>query len=274
METREPSKANKASEASKPSKALETLSADKKYLKIFQEHEGVSAFMTTKYAAHEGWPYFDEEVFEAIAPDGYIPVGHWQTHGTNIMVIDDAEIAKYKAGDTAPEYDAANSNGNGLKYVDSDGAITDIKGVLLTSMHADCTPIFFYDPVRGAIGMVHSGWKGTVAEIGRITALKLQEVYGCDPKNIYVHIGPSISKCCFEVDRDVFEMFKEPEYSKKGEKFYINLKEYNRRMLMEAGIPSANITISEHCSCCEPELFCSYRASGTKLRMGAGIIMK
>ena len=253
---------------------MEILSDDKKYLRIFTEHDGISAFMSTKLSAHEGWPYFDEEVFNANAPAGYIPVGHWQTHGTNIMVIDTAEIDKYKSGDTSAEYDAENSNGNGLKYVDSDGAITDIKGVLLTSMHADCTPLFFYDSVRGAIGMVHSGWKGTAKEIGAVASLKLQEVYGCDPKNIYVHIGPSISKCCFEVDKDVFDQFKSPSYTFKGGKYYIDLKEYNQRMLIRTGIPSENITISPHCTCCEPELFCSYRADGTKLRMGAGIVLK
>ena len=234
----------------------EILSQDKKYFNMFTEYEGVNAFFATKLSAREGWPYINKEVFEANAPKGYIQVGHYQTHGTNIYSIRAEDV-----------------KGEDIKFEDSDGAITDVPGVLLTTMHADCTPIYFYDPVKRVIAMIHSGWKGTMLEIGRVTSNKMQEEFGCDPKDIIVHIGPSISQCCFEVDEDVYEMFTDPVYVKKGVKYYIDLKEYNTRMLMDTGIPRENISISEHCTCCEPELFSSYRYDGSPLRMGAGIIM-
>ena len=236
---------------------MEDLSNNGSYLKVFEEYEGVRAFFSTKAGADTGWPYNNREVIDACRLGEAIPVGHFQTHSDKFMVI--AERMKLAGQD--------------IRYEDSDGAITNQTGVLLTTMHADCIPLFFYDPTKQVIGMVHSGWKGTVKEIGRKTAELMQTVYDCKPDDILVHIGPGISLCCFEVDKDVFEMFKNPEYTKKGEKYYIDLKKYNRRMLEDVGILPEHITVSEHCTCCEPELFASYRFDGSKLRMGGGICL-
>lgn len=236
---------------------MERLSNDGKYLEVFENEDGVKAFFSTKAGADTGWPYNNREVINENGLGDAIHVGHFQTHSDNIMIID----AKMKAG------------GEDIRFRESDGAITDQSGVLLTSMHADCIPLFFFDPVRRAIGMVHSGWKGTVKEIGRKTSLLMQETYGCKPEDILVHIGPGISLCCFEIDEDVFNMFKNPKFDKKGEKYYVDLKAYNRRMLEETGILPEHITVSEHCTCCEPEFFASYRYDGSKLRMGGGICL-
>ncbi|MDD5823451.1 MAG: peptidoglycan editing factor PgeF [Firmicutes bacterium] len=254
------------------------------HIEVYADRPEIKAFFATKASAKGGWPFCNAELFAEAGVSDYVQVGHFQTHSDHVQVIDAEVIEKARVGefelelpdDIDDEKRAKAENecmGGDILFFDSDGAITDQKGVLLTSMHADCIPLFFYDPVREAIGMVHSGWKGTVKEIGRITSLKMQEVYGCKPENLLVHIGPGISQCCFEVDEDVYEMFKEPKYTTKGIKYYIDLKEYNLRMLMDTGIPEENITISEHCTCCEPELFASYRYDGSMLRMGGGIVM-
>ncbi len=254
------------------------------HIEIWSERPEIKAFFATKASASTGWPFRNAELFAEAGVADKVHVGHFQTHSDIIKSIDADMVAKARAGEGILEIpegadpdklaDAEDRcNGGDILFFDSDGAITDQPGVLLTSMHADCIPLFFYDPERKAIGMVHSGWKGTAQEIGRKASLKMQEVYGCKPENMLVHIGPGISQCCFEVDKDVYEMFREPVYTTKGIKYYIDLKEYNLRMLMETGIPRENITISEHCTCCEPELFASFRYDRSKFRMGGCICM-
>lgn len=260
----------------------EILSNNEHYLEVFAERPEIKAFFATKNTSKPGWPFYNEELFAEVGLENAVHVGHWQTHSDNVQVITEEMVEECKAGkfvlkfpediEEKKKFTNEEYNGGGILFLDSDGAITDIPDVLLTSMHADCIPLFFYDPVKKVIGMVHSGWKGTVKEIGRITSEKMQSVYGCDPADILVHIGPGISACCFEVDKDVYEMFKDPKYTTKGIKYYIDLKHYNKRMLMDTGIKEENITISDHCTCCE-ELFDSYRRNGSKQRMGGGICL-
>ena len=114
--------------------------------------------------------------------------------------------------------------------------------------------------------------------------------FGSNPENIVAFIGPGISKCCFETGEEVYKAFEEGTYSfdifeekwdfidefaeKKGDKYYIDLKGINKKMLLDIGIPEENIEVSEHCTCCEPEMFNSYRREGgTYMRMGAGIYL-
>lgn len=261
----------------------ERLSQDRTYVEVFENIKEVKVFFATKNTAKIGWPFYNEELFEEVGLADVIHVGHQQTHSDHINVVTSEDVEAFGRGEFASRYDRYNEaldnftsegyKGDGILYLDSDGALTDVKGVMLTTLHADCIPLFFYDPKKEVIGMVHSGWKGTVKEIGRVAVLKMQEVYGCEPGDVLVHIGPGISECCFEIDEDVYEMFKEPKYVKKGSKYYVDLKHYNKRMLMDVGIDEDHITISDHCTCCEDDLFESYRRDGSKFRMGGGICM-
>ena len=107
-------------------------------------------------------------------------------------------------------------------FQDVDGLITDLKGVALVTSLADCQGILLYDPIKKIIGNIHSGWKGTLNKI-IVNAIKLmEENFGCDPKNIEAYICPSILKCCFEVDKEVVDMFYEnynkiDDYVMKGD---------------------------------------------------------
>jgi len=85
----------------------------------------------------------------------------------------------------------------------TDGLITDEPQVLLMLRFADCTPIWFYDPVRRAIGLAHAGWRGTVAGIARATVAKMQSTFGCRPGDLIAGIGPAIGPCCYQVGPDV-----------------------------------------------------------------------
>ncbi len=153
-------------------------------------------------------------------------------------------------------------------YTDIDGLLTDQPGVVLCTQYADCVPLFFADPVKRVVGTSHSGWKGTVAKIGAVTVERMCRDYGCRKEDIIAAVGPSIGPCCFEVDAPVFEafsalsLFDEACYHKRGEKYDINLWEINRRILLEAGIPERNITVTDLCTKCHSDVFWSHRVCG------------
>ena len=88
-------------------------------------------------------------------------------------------------------------------YPECDALITDRPDTALCVFTADCTPILFWDPVTGAVGAAHAGWRGTASKIGCKTVEAMAAAYGCHPENIHAAIGPNIGGCCFETDGDV-----------------------------------------------------------------------
>jgi YfiH family protein len=167
---------------------------------------------------------------------------------------------------------------SGLK--ETDGLITDRPGVALVTFYADCVPLFFLDPVHKAIGLSHSGWRGTVAKIGVKTLKAMKDNFGTKAEDCLVGIGPSIGKCCFEVDPPVAHEFSTafPGHENalieaRGAKYHVDLWEANRIQLKEAGVRDSNITVSKLCTCCNKDTFFSHR--GDKGRTGslAAILM-
>ena len=162
--------------------------------------------------------------------------------------------------------------------------ITDIPGLVLATFYADCVPLYFVDPVHHAIGLSHSGWRGTVRKIGAVTIKKMAEEYGSNPEDIKVAIGPSICQKCYEVSGDVIEEFKNAFeqkhweklfYVKENGKYQLNLWEANRIIFMESGILKQNISMPNICTCCNPEFLFSHRAShGKRGNLGAFLGIK
>ena len=149
-----------------------------------------------------------------------------------------------------------------------DGLVTNTKGIVLCTSYADCVPLFFVDTKQKAIGLSHSGWRGTVGKIGKKTVEKMQQEFGTNPNDVIAVIGPSICQDCYEVSSDVAEEFikilggtqlKTVLDKKENEKYQLNLWEANRYILMEAGIPEKNITISNICTCCNSDILFSHR---------------
>jgi len=165
-------------------------------------------------------------------------------------------------------------------YPECDGLVTNDPGVALLIYTADCTPLLFHDPVTGAVGAAHAGWRGTVSAIGAKTVRAMAENFGCDPENIRAAIGPNIGFCHFETDADVPEALTAafgPEVElfvrKSGEKYYVNLKEINALILRRAGV--RHIEISESCTVCEHHRFWSHRyTKGQRGSQGAIILCK
>ncbi len=152
-------------------------------------------------------------------------------------------------------------------YPESDALITCDPGTALLVFTADCTPILLQDPVTGAVGAIHAGWRGTAADIAGKTAKAMQTHFGCDPKNIRAAIGPNIGQCCFETGPEVPQAIREAlgaaadsAISAKGEKYYVNLKEINALILRRAGV--RHIDISEDCTVCQSSRFWSHRVTG------------
>ena len=159
------------------------------------------------------------------------------------------------------------------KFHDVDGMITNEPGVVLATFYADCVPLYFVDKKNKAIGLSHSGWRGTVGKIGAVTIEKMKEEFGSDVDDIVVAIGPSICQDCYEVSVDVIEEFKKAFdekhwgklfYQKSEEKYQLNLWEANKIIFMEAGIREEHISMPGICTCCNPEFLFSHRASHGK----------
>lgn len=204
--------------------------------------------------------------------------------------------------------------GNGLtrekSFFDTDGLITDVPGLVLSTFYADCVPLYFADPAHRAIGLSHSGWRGTVGRIGKVTIEAMSREYGTDPKDLLCAIGPSICRDCYEVSQDVAEEFKRefaelvpahgivsteavPAHGivgteavpapawrqllteKGGGKYQLDLWRANELVLTEAGVKPEHIATTNICTCCNSKYLFSHRASrGKRGNLGAFLMIR
>ena len=148
-----------------------------------------------------------------------------------------------------------------------DGIITNNRDVTLFTYYGDCVPIYLFDKRNKAIGLVHSGWRGTIINAGGAGVKKMIEEYGSKPEDITAVMGPSIGPECFQVDYKVAVEFlnqfgEEAEVVYKdieNDKYLVDLWEANRLNLLSIGIKAENIIISGLCTCCNEKLFFSHR---------------
>ncbi len=182
-----------------------------------------------------------------------------QTHTTNIRLVTKEDLGK---GVTRKK-----------DYTDVDGLITNEPGIILATFYADCVPLYFVDTENKAIGLSHSGWRGTVAKMGECTLKAMKEAFGTRPEAVKAAIGPSICQECYEVSEDVAKQFislfpdgsKELLYKGKSDgKYQLNLWEANKRILLDAGILPENLEITDICTCCNKDYLFSHRASNGK----------
>lgn len=193
-----------------------------------------------------------------------------QTHTVNLRVVTEEDRGK---GFVRPK-----------DYTDIDGLVTDVPGLVLAAFYADCVPLYLVDPVRRCIGLSHAGWRGTVGKIGKKTVELMREQYGSSPEDLVAAIGPSICQSCYEVSKDVIEKFQEafderfwPElfYEKDGGKYQLNLWRANELGFLEAGVRAERIAAAGVCTCCNPGLLFSHRASrGRRGNLGAFLMLK
>lgn len=210
-----------------------------------------------------------ERIAKSIGVDPQSIVLSKQVHKTTIRLVDEKDRGKglYRPRD----------------YEEVDGLITNQPNITLVTKYADCVPLFFVDPVKKAIGLSHSGWRGTVSKIGQITVKEMEKHFGSNPKDILAVIGPSICKDCYEVGEEVAMRFMEafplpadlpsgqnlpkdiPVIEKNASgRYQCNLWEANRRVLLQAGLNLEHIHISGVCTSCHSELLFSHRKTQGK----------
>lgn len=187
-----------------------------------------------------------------------------QTHTTNVKVVTKDDCGKGIYRDR--------------NYTDIDGLITNEKGIVLATYYADCVPLLIVDTKNKAIGLSHSGWRGTVGKIGKVTIEKMGELYGTKPEDIVACIGPSICQKCYEISEEVAVQFKEafPDNIKeilidKGNgKYQLDLWECNRINFKEAGVLPENIKVTDICTCHNTDVLFSHRGhNGKRGNLGA-----
>ncbi len=167
-------------------------------------------------------------------------------------------------------------------YQGIDGLITNTVGVPLVTFYADCVPLYFVDKKNHAIGLSHSGWRGTVKRMGMVTLQAMERCFGTNPCDVIAVVGPSICKDCYEVSEDVAKAFCD-EFTELqlhdilqdngNGKYQLNLWAANYHILLNAGMLEENIHISSVCTCCNSDLLFSHRASHGKRGTLAAFLM-
>ena len=193
----------------------------------------------------------------------------YQTHTTNVLKVE----RKHAGMGLTRDRD----------FGEIDGLITNEPGIMLITSYADCVPLYFADTRNRAIGLSHSGWRGTVNNMAEATLSAMKEAYGTRPEEVVAFIGPSICRNCYEIGEDVAEEFRKAYadteltegsfndfkhiLSVKGiaedgaKKYFLNLHMANKINMLKAGIKEENIHVTDICTCCNPKLLFSHRAS-------------
>lgn len=184
-----------------------------------------------------------------------------QTHSTNVKLINRLNYTE--------------------EHKETDALITNTKGIFIGVMSADCVPILIYDPVHKAVAAIHAGWRGTIGKIVERTLKAMVENFGTGTSEIIACLGPSICQEEYEVGPEVVEEFekvfgKEDGLIKRSDnnKGYLDLTKANKLQLLEMGVKSANIEVSDFCTYQDNDKFFSARRSkNSDGRFAAGIMI-
>ena len=191
-----------------------------------------------------------------------------QVHTTKIHKVTEADCGKGICRDS--------------DIVGIDGLMTNVPGIPLMTFYADCVPLYFYDPKQRVVALAHSGWRGTVAGMGRVMVEAMKREYGSEPSDIVCAIGPSICQDCYEISGDVAETFRDAfteaacadiMRDDKNGHYHLNLWKANQYILLQAGITKEHLATTDICTCCNPKLLYSHRASHGKRGNLAAVIM-
>lgn len=224
--------------------------------------EGKYATMNFTYTRGDNPEHVTENyrrMAKALGVDVEKMVLSYQTHTTNVRLV--------------TESDAGKGIFKEREYKDVDGLITNVPGITLVTFYADCVPLYFLDPVHKAIGLSHSGWRGTVQRMGEVTVKRMGEAFGSRAEDIIACIGPSICRSCYEVGAEVIQEFqrgfeqrywKELYTNKENGKYWLDLWKANEIILLETGIRKENLEITDICTHCNSEYLFSHRTTGNE----------
>lgn len=147
----------------------------------------------------------------------------------------------------------------------ADAMVTDVPGLALSILTADCMPVLLLDSGAQIIGAVHAGWRGALEGVLEAT-LDAMEALGADRGETSAIIGPCISQRAYEVGPEFLQAFldEDPDNewffaSGEGDRYLFDLPGFGLKRLRDAGVGHAEWT--RHCTYSDPRLFYSYRRS-------------
>lgn len=181
-----------------------------------------------------------------------------QVHGNTVRVVDVLNAA------------------SAVKPAACDGFATRVPGHLLTVTVADCAAVLVADADAGVVGICHSGWRGTVANIAGQTVRTMTDLGGTTAA-MRAYVSPCISLEAFEVGEEVAEQFDSAYVHRRDAwiRPHVDLKAAFRDQLLSAGLPDAHIDVSPYCTMKDNSDFFSYRAgNGTTGRLMGGIMVE
>ncbi len=198
-----------------------------------------------------------QAAFQSISLDFSSIFDAWQVHSDRVVIAD------------APR--------NGRAHCQADAIFTDRPGITLLMRFADCVPILLYDPRRRVIGLVHAGWRGTVAGIAGKAIQDLRRLFGCDPADLFAAIGPSIGPDHYPVGPEVVERVRQA-YPKQADHFlrpengqiHFDLWSASIWALREQGVEA--IEPAGLCTACDLEHWYSHRGEEGRTGRFAAVI--
>lgn len=206
-------------------------------------------------------------------------------HDLPAAVVENRRRALLPAGGRSPLW-ARPEHGGRVHQVDrrtveverGDGLLTRDPEVVLAQTYADCVPIFLYAPDIGWAGLLHAGWRGTVAQIAAAGVRALVDE-GARPDRMQAAIGPSIGPCCYEVGEDVVGLVRPLPRGQeflvgREDRIHLDLWGMNRALLEGAGITPEHIIEAGLCTSCEVHRFFSHRRERRTGRMGGFLCLE
>ncbi|QTL98052.1 peptidoglycan editing factor PgeF [Iocasia frigidifontis] len=203
---------------------------------------------------------------EALKIDCQDFVAAQQVHSNKVVMVN-----KNNSGQGAFSYESS------LPGID--GLITADRGLPLISFYADCVPLLLMDPVKGVVGLAHAGWRGTVKKIGVNTISLMKGIFDCQLDDIWVGIGPAISRDYYQVDERVvaqvkgnFPCWRDLLSDQGKDRYLFDLWAANRAVFHSLGIQDKQIILSNYCTAANTDLFFSYRKEKGRTGRMASII--
>ncbi len=216
------------------------------------KENGLTVYFGDKEGCRECWSFIDEKKYrlDFCYPDNKIVFLH-QLHTDKGYIVSDMSVVNFLTRDRRV----------------GDYLVTNLVGLQIGVITADCLPIVFYDPVRKVAAIVHAGWRGSRKRIVEKVLHAMRQEFGCFTKNILAYLGPCIKSCCYEVSSlfiNYFSQFSfaEKVFSFRDGKLYFSLPAFNYFFLQKLGIPANNICMKYNvCTFCNWE-FESFRRQG------------
>ncbi|THB75876.1 MAG: peptidoglycan editing factor PgeF [Desulfobacteraceae bacterium] len=186
----------------------------------------------------------------------------------NQVHSDDIKVLRQDDNDLAQRFEP------GKDIYTADGVITDIPGVYLVIQVADCQSVMMFDPERGVVANVHSGWRSSIKNILGKCVQTMTREFGTEPRDIRVGIGPSLGPCCSEFINYKTEIPESLWSYRVDDSHYFDFWQMSRDQLVGEGVKHSCIENMAICTKCNSNEFFSYRRENLTGRFACIIGLK